>query len=40
VQDAVRWYAAHPEWWKPIKSGEFRAYYEKQYRERLREAGG
>jgi dTDP-glucose 4,6-dehydratase len=39
VLDAVRWYAAHPEWWKPIKSGEFRAYYEKQYRERLREAG-
>jgi len=27
-----------PAWWKPIKSGEFREYYEKQYRARLEEA--
>jgi dTDP-glucose 4,6-dehydratase len=39
VLDAVRWYAANPDWWKRIKSGEFKAYYEKQYSERLREAG-
>ena len=39
VLDAVRWYVANPAWWKPLKSGEFRAYYEKQYRERLKEAG-
>lgn len=39
VLDAVRWYTANPDWWKRIKSGEFRAYYEKQYTERLREAG-
>ena len=39
VLDAVRWYAANTDWWRRIKSGEFRAYYEKQYRERLREAG-
>ncbi|MCA9822168.1 MAG: dTDP-glucose 4,6-dehydratase [Dehalococcoidia bacterium] len=31
----VRWYAEHEEWWRPIKSGAFRAWYEQQYRERL-----
>ena len=31
----VGWYAAHRAWWEPIKSGEFRAYYERQYGERL-----
>lgn len=39
VLDAVRWYAANTDWWKRIKSGEFKAYYEKQYSDRLREAG-
>ncbi len=39
VLDAVRWYAANPGWWKRIKSGEFRNYYEKQYGDRLHEAG-
>ena len=24
-------------WWRPIKSGEFRQYYEQQYRRRLDE---
>jgi dTDP-glucose 4,6-dehydratase len=27
----VEWYRAHEAWWRPIKSGEFRAYYERQY---------
>src|SRR6266851_5100923 len=27
----VEWYQTHREWWEPIKSGEFRAYYEQQY---------
>ena len=27
----VAWYAAHEAWWRPLKSGEFRAYYERQY---------
>ena len=27
----VEWYASHPEWWRPIKSGEWREYYERQY---------
>jgi dTDP-glucose 4,6-dehydratase len=30
----VEWYRSHPEWWRPLKSGEFRAYYEKQYGRR------
>jgi dTDP-glucose 4,6-dehydratase len=27
----VEWYASHPEWWRPIKSGEWRDYYARQY---------
>jgi dTDP-glucose 4,6-dehydratase len=30
----VRWYRDHPGWWQPLKSGEFRAYYERQYGNR------
>jgi dTDP-glucose 4,6-dehydratase len=31
----VDWYRANRGWWEPIKSGEFRAYYEQQYAARL-----
>ena len=27
----VAWYRAREAWWRPLKSGEFRAYYAKQY---------
>jgi dTDP-glucose 4,6-dehydratase len=27
LAETVEWYRAHREWWEPIKSGEFRAYY-------------
>jgi dTDP-glucose 4,6-dehydratase len=30
----VEWYRSHEAWWRPIKSGEFRAYYERQYSAR------
>ena len=30
----VAWYREHEAWWRPLKSGEFRAYYEKQYGNR------
>ncbi|MBI1735903.1 MAG: dTDP-glucose 4,6-dehydratase [Candidatus Rokubacteria bacterium] len=30
----VDWYRTHVEWWRPLKSGEFRAYYERQYGNR------
>jgi dTDP-glucose 4,6-dehydratase len=29
------WYRENRAWWEPIKSGEYRAYYERQYAERL-----
>jgi dTDP-glucose 4,6-dehydratase len=28
----VAWYAEHRAWWEKIKSGEWRRYYERQYR--------
>jgi dTDP-glucose 4,6-dehydratase len=28
----VAWYRANGAWWRPLKSGEFRAYYARQYR--------
>jgi dTDP-glucose 4,6-dehydratase len=31
----VEWYRENRAWWEPIKSGEFRAYYDSQYAERL-----
>lgn len=39
LEKTVRWYVDNEWWWRPIKSGEYRAYYEKQYGERLRLAG-
>jgi dTDP-glucose 4,6-dehydratase len=30
----IEWYRTHESWWRPIKSGEFRAYYEQQYAQR------
>jgi dTDP-glucose 4,6-dehydratase len=30
----VRWYQEHRDWWQPIKSGDFRKYYERQYGNR------
>lgn len=40
VAGAARWYAENRPWWEPIRSGEFREYYEKQYAERLAERNG
>ena len=30
----VAWYRAHEAWWRPLKSGEFLAYYRRQYGSR------
>lgn len=38
LRATVAWYQAHEAWWRPIKSGEFRAYYERAYGQRLRSA--
>jgi dTDP-glucose 4,6-dehydratase len=31
MRTTIDWYRNNPEWWRPIKSGEFKKYYEKQY---------
>jgi dTDP-glucose 4,6-dehydratase len=36
----VEWYRQNADWWRPIKSGEFREYYERMYGKRLREGAG
>lgn len=36
LRETVDWYRENRAWWEPIKSGEYRAYYEQQYAERLR----
>jgi dTDP-glucose 4,6-dehydratase len=35
IAETVAWYREHRGWWEPIKSGEYREYYEKQYAARL-----
>jgi dTDP-glucose 4,6-dehydratase len=34
LRRTVDWYRAHEGWWRPIKEGEFRAYYERMYGSR------
>jgi len=31
IERTVAWYRDNPEWWRPLRSGEYREYYEKQY---------
>jgi len=31
LEKTVKWYVDNPAWWRPIKSGEYRDYYHKQY---------
>ena len=35
LRTTVDWYRDRRDWWEPIKSGEFREYYERQYAARL-----
>jgi dTDP-glucose 4,6-dehydratase len=35
LEKTVAWYRENQAWWEPIKSGEYRAYYEQQYAQRL-----
>jgi dTDP-glucose 4,6-dehydratase len=32
LEQTVRWYVDHPEWWRPLKSGEYWDYYRRNYR--------
>jgi dTDP-glucose 4,6-dehydratase len=34
IQQTVNWYRDNEAWWRPIKSGEFKEYYQKQYGNR------
>ena len=31
LERTVQWYRDNEAWWAPIRSGEYRAYYEQQY---------
>ncbi len=33
LAETIDWYVAREDWWRPIKSGEYLTYYEKQYGE-------
>ena len=35
LTETVGWYRENRTWWEPIKSGEYREYYERQYAQRL-----
>jgi dTDP-glucose 4,6-dehydratase len=35
LAQTVEWYRDNRSWWEPLKSGEYRAYYDQQYAERL-----
>ena len=35
LPETVAWYRDNRAWWEPLKCGEFRAYYERQYAARL-----
>jgi dTDP-glucose 4,6-dehydratase len=34
LAETVAWYREHESWWRPIKTGEFREYYRRQYAHR------
>ena len=34
LAETVNWHRTHEAWWRPLKSGDFKAYYEKQYSAR------
>jgi dTDP-glucose 4,6-dehydratase len=35
LERTVEWYRENPWWWEPIRSGEYRSYYERQYGKQL-----
>ena len=35
LRETVDWYRAREDWWRPLKSGEYREYYHRQYGNRL-----
>jgi len=35
LEETVDWYREHRDWWEPIKSGDYKQYYDRQYAARL-----
>jgi dTDP-glucose 4,6-dehydratase len=35
LEETVDWYREHRDWWEPIKSGDYKRYYDEQYAARL-----
>ncbi len=35
LSETIHWYVDHPEWWRPLKDGEYIDYYRRQYADRL-----
>ena len=35
IEKTVNWYRDNEDWWGPIRSGEYREYYERQYGKAL-----
>ena len=40
LRRTIDWFVANDGWWRAIRAGEFEAFYERQYGERLAGAGG
>ncbi|GEA14654.1 dTDP-glucose 4,6-dehydratase [Moorella sp. E308F] len=40
LKETIRWYCENRDWWRKIKSGEYRDYYRRMYAARLGEARG
>jgi len=32
LAQTARWYQEHPDWWRPLKSGEYWEYYKRNYK--------
>jgi len=39
IVDTVEWYRTNEAWWRPLRSGDFQRYYERQYGARLARVG-
>jgi dTDP-glucose 4,6-dehydratase len=35
LEATVRWYVDRPDWWRRVKSGAYRDYYQQQYLQRV-----
>ncbi len=33
MRSSIRWYVDNEAWWRPLKSGEYKRYYDRAYRD-------